>query len=73
MDEEIVLARDRDGYRVLAGRHRLDVVLRDSDEAFADVAGERGRAKVFRTPAGLLVCKDSRYLPLIDASAAAAP
>ena len=66
MDNEIVLARDCNGYRVVSGRHRLEAVLCATNEVFADVAGERGRAKVFRTAEGLLVCKDSRELPLLD-------
>jgi hypothetical protein len=65
MDEEILLERDCDGYRVISGQHRLDAVLGVRDEVFADVAGEGGRAKVFRTRQGVLVCKDSRYLPLL--------
>lgn len=66
MNDEIVLARDRDGFRVISGRHRLSAMLGWCDEAFADVAGEPGRAMVFRCDKGVLVCKDSRHLPLLD-------
>lgn len=65
MDEEIILAREREGFRIVSGHHRLGAALVSSDEAFADVAGEPGRAKVFRTPQGLQVCKDSRNMPLL--------
>lgn len=65
MDEEIVLARESEGFRIVAGHRRLGAALVASDEAFANVTGEPGRAKVFRTPQGLQVCKDSRNLPLL--------
>ncbi len=68
MDDEIVLAREHDGFRVISGRHRLGSMLGLRNEAFADVAGESGRAMVFRSEQRLLVCKDSRHLPLLDAT-----
>lgn len=57
--------REHNGYRVVSGQHRLDAVLHARNEVFVDVMGESGRAKVQRTADGLLVCKDSRHLPLL--------
>lgn len=68
MNRIIVLARDRNGYRVVCGQHCLETALLTSDEAFADVAGEPGRAKIFRESGTLLVSKDNRYMPLLEAS-----
>lgn len=69
MEDDVLLARDRNGYRVISGQHRLEAVLGSADEVFAAVEGEGGCAKVFRTPQGLVVCKDSRNLPLLGQAA----
>jgi hypothetical protein len=66
MDREIVLARERDGYRIVSGHHHLDADLSARKEAFVDIVGESGRGRVFAGECGWLVCKDSRHLPLLD-------
>lgn len=66
MDTEILLVKERNGYRVMYGHHRLNEVLKVTNEVFVDVKWEQGKAKVFRTANGLLVAKDSRHLPLLN-------
>jgi hypothetical protein len=64
MDKEILLVREKDGFRVLFGHNRLKAILQVTNELFVDVKWENGRAKVFRTADGIQVSKDSRNLPL---------
>lgn len=66
MDLDILLVKERNGYRVMYGHARLSEVLKATDEVFVDVQWEQGKAKVFRTAKGLLVAKDSRHLPLLN-------
>lgn len=64
MDAEILLVREKDGFRVLYGHNQLNAILKVTTELFVDVKWEKGRAKVFRTLDGVQVSKDSRNLPL---------
>lgn len=66
MDSDILLVKERNGYRVMYGHLRLHEVLKVTDEVFVNVKWEEGKAKVFRTANGLLVAKDSRHLPLLN-------
>lgn len=66
MDPNILLVKERNGYRVMYGHTRLSEVLQVADEVFVDVQWEQGKAKVFRTADGLKVAKDSRHLPLLN-------
>ena len=66
MDPDILLVKERNGYRVMYGHGRLSEVLKVNDEVFVEVKWEQGKAKVFRTPNGLLVAKDSRNMPLLN-------
>lgn len=66
MDPNILLVKERNGYRVMYGHARLSEVLKVADEVFVDVQWEEGQAKVFRTADGLQVAKDSRHLPLLN-------
>jgi hypothetical protein len=65
MDNEILLVRDGEGYRVLFGHLRLTTVLTMSTEVTVNVKGEPGPAKIVRTEGGLHVAKDDRELPLL--------
>jgi hypothetical protein len=65
MDNEILLVRDGEGYRVLFGHLRLTSVLTMSTEVTVNVKGEQGRAKIIRTEEGLHVAKDNLQLPLL--------
>lgn len=65
MDNEILLVRDGEGYRVLFGHLRLSTVLTMSREVTVNVKGEQGGAKIVRTEVGLHVTKDDRQLPLL--------
>lgn len=66
MDPNILLVKERNGYRVMYGHTRLSEVLKVTDEVFVDVQWEEGKAKIFRTADGLQVAKDSRHLPLLN-------
>jgi hypothetical protein len=66
MNSEILLVKERNGYRVMYGHNQLNEVLKVTNEVFVDVKWEQGKAKVFRTASGLLVAKDSRHLPLLN-------
>ena len=66
MEDEILLVKERHGYRIIYGHHQLTALLKKADEAFVSVKWEAGKAKVFRTAGGLLVAKDSRHLPLLN-------
>lgn len=66
MDPNILLVKERHGYRVMYGHTRLSEVLKETNEVYVEVKWEQGQAKVFRTPNGILVAKDSRNLPLLN-------
>ncbi|NEX63546.1 hypothetical protein [Noviherbaspirillum galbum] len=66
MDGEIVLIKERNGYRIIYGHSQLKAILKKANEVFVDVKWEQGKAKIFRTGQGLLVAKDSRHLPLLN-------
>jgi hypothetical protein len=66
MNGEIVLVKERNGYRIIYGHHQLASVLKKANEVFVDVKWEEGKAKIFRTAQGLVVAKDSRHLPLLN-------
>lgn len=65
MDDEILLVRDGEGYRVVFGYLRLSTVLTMAREVSVNVKGESGLAKIVRTEVGLHVTKDNRQLPLL--------
>jgi hypothetical protein len=65
MDNEILLVRDGEGYRVVFGHLRLSTVLTMTREVTVSVKGEPGQAKIVRTEVGLHVAKDDRQLPLL--------
>lgn len=66
MGPDILLVKERNGYRVMYGHSRLSEVLKVNNEVFVEVKWEQGKAKVFRTPNGWVVAKDSRHLPLLN-------
>jgi hypothetical protein len=65
MENEILLVRDGEGYRVLYGHLRLTTVLTTTREVTVHVKGEQGRAKIVRTESGLHVVQENRQLPLL--------
>jgi hypothetical protein len=64
MSSDVLIIREGNGYRVLFGYLRLAAVLSMANEVLVDVKGE-GKAKIIKTPMGLLVNKDSLQLPLL--------
>ena len=66
MEPNILLVKERHGYRVMYGHTHLSEVLKVKNEVFVEVKWEQGQAKVFRTPNGLQVAKDSCNLPLLN-------
>jgi hypothetical protein len=66
MNPSIVLVREEGGFRIESGHEDLAARLQQSNEVFADVKLEKGKAKIVRTDTGLLVIKDSRQLPLLQ-------
>jgi hypothetical protein len=64
MDNEILIVRDGEGYRVLHGHLHLTVLLGEVKEIFVKVKGE-GKAKVTRTANGLIVHHGEIPLPLL--------
>jgi len=66
MDLNILLVKERNGYRVMYGHAHLSAALKAANEVFVDVQWEEGKARIFRTAEGLQVAKDSRRLPLLN-------
>jgi hypothetical protein len=64
MTPEILLVRQRDGYRVLHGHLHLASVMSENDEVIVDVSGE-GKVKMFKTRDGILIGDKNRCLPLL--------
>lgn len=64
MSPDIVLIRDRQGYRILHGYLHLANALTMSDAVYVDVKGE-GVVKIVKTPDGYFVSKDGQALPII--------
>ena len=54
MSPDILLVRDRDGYRILHGHLHLTSMLELFNEAIVDVSGE-GKVRVFKTRRGVFV------------------
>ncbi|CAN5121313.1 hypothetical protein BH11PSE11_BH11PSE11_24020 [soil metagenome] len=64
MSEDILIIRERDGYRVLHGYLHLASVLSMTDKAIVDVVDE-GKRTVIKTRTGYLVGDDQQRLPLL--------
>lgn len=64
MTPEILLVRQRDGYRVLHGHLHLASVLSTLGEAMVEASGE-GKVKVSKTADGIVIGDKHRRLPLL--------
>jgi len=64
MENEILIVRQDEGYRVLHGHLQLAAFLSQVEELFVDVMGE-GQAKVFRSGKQFLVLHDNVHFPLL--------
>ena len=64
MSPDILIVREKDGYRVLHGHLHLASVLNMSNETIVVSSGE-GKVKVFKTPTGILIGEKNRRLPLL--------
>jgi len=64
MAPEILLVRQRDGYRVLHGHLHLASAMREANEVIVEASGE-GQVKVIKTPYGILIDDKNRRLPLL--------
>jgi hypothetical protein len=66
MDNEILIVREDEGYRVLHGHLRMTALLFEVNEILVKVYGE-GKAKVIRTADGFIVHDGEIQLPLLRA------
>ncbi|MDR3481140.1 MAG: hypothetical protein P4L91_10540 [Burkholderiaceae bacterium] len=64
MAPEILLVRQRDGYRVLHGHLHLASVMSTLGEAMVEASGE-GKVKVSKTADGIVIGDQHRRLPLL--------
>jgi hypothetical protein len=64
MSPDILIVRDKDGYRLLHGYLHLTSVLMLTDEARIQVKND-GEVKIVRSAQGYLVNKGGRQLPLL--------
>jgi hypothetical protein len=64
MDPDILLVRQRDGYRVLHGHLHLASVMSTKGEAMVEASGE-GKVKVSKTAGGIVIGDQHRRLPLL--------
>lgn len=63
MNQDIVIVREGDAYRLLHGHLRLANMFGGSEEVFVDVQGE-GKVKIVRTRHEYFAGKDGQRLPL---------
>jgi len=64
METEIVIAREKDGYRVMHGHLRLTALMSENTEIILNVQGT-GDVKVKRTPTGYAVYDGEVSLPIL--------
>lgn len=64
MDNEILVVREEDGYRVLHGHLHLTALMSENTEIMVR-ARDSGNVKVIRTPRGLVVHDGEISLPLL--------
>lgn len=57
MSPDILLVREKNGYRVLHGHLRLTSMLDLFNEAIVDVSGE-GKVRIFKTQHGVFVAEN---------------
>lgn len=64
MNQDILIIRDCDSYRVLHGYLQLANELSRNNEVVVDVKGE-GKVKIIRTRQGFFAGQDNQRLPLM--------
>lgn len=64
MDNEILIVRQDEGYRVLHGHLQLTALLSEAEEIFVSVMGEEP-AKVTRAGKQFIVINNDRHFPLL--------
>jgi hypothetical protein len=64
MTPEILLVRQRDGFRVLHGHLHLASVMNQVNEVIVEVSGE-GKFKAIKTNEGILIDDKKRCLPIL--------
>lgn len=64
VDNEILIVREEDGYRVLHGHLHLTALMTENTEIILNVRG-KGEVKVMRTAKGIFVHDGEISLPLL--------
>lgn len=68
MSPEILIVRERDGYRVLHGHLHLASLLNLADEVIVVASGE-GKIAAVKTPDGIIIITGDKRLPLLGVGA----